>query len=249
MPLRSLAVLALAAALDAGAVDITVLSAGAVKAPFDGIAAAWEKSSGHHVRTTFAPAGVLREKLAAGAKPDLVIVPAEALDALAASGAIDPASRRDLGTVGIGVAVRDGAPLPDVSTPEALKRALLAAPSITYMDPQRGTSGQHVDEKVLPALGIRDAVRDKTVLGEGGYIAEKVARGEVALVIHQITEILPVSGVALAGPLPAPLQKLTVYSGAVGRSAAHAAEARALLEALAGTEGRKAFAARGFGAP
>jgi len=130
-----------------------------------------------------------------------------------------------------------------------LKRTLLDAKSVTYMDPSRGTSGRHFDESVLPALGIRDQVRAKATLGEGGFIAEKVARGEVEIAFHQITEILPVPGVTVVGPLPKELQKLTVYSGAVMKSATHAAEAQSLLDYLASPEGRKAFLERGFAAP
>lgn len=240
---------ALAAALDARAAEVVVLSAGAVKAAFGAVAAAWEKTSGEHVNASFATAGVLRQRIAAGEAADLIIVPAEQLEPLARAGAIDPATRRDLGVVAIGVAVRQGATVPDISTPDAFKRALLAAKSVTYTDPAKGTSGKHFDEQVLTALGIRDAVRAKAVLGEGGYIAEKVARGEVEMAVHQMTEILPVKGVTVVGPLPRELQKLTVYSGAVAKSARNPGGAQALLDRLASPAGREAFTARGFSAP
>ena len=102
---------------------------------------------------------------------------------------------------------------------------------------------------MLPALGIRDAVRAKATLGEGGFIAEKVARGEVEMVFHQLTEILPVQGVDIVGPLPASLQKKTVYTGAVGGKAAHPDAARSLLEYLVSPAGRKVFLDRGFETP
>src|SRR5205823_378686 len=145
--------------------------------------------------------------------------------------------------------VKKGAPVPDISTPDAVKQVLLAAKSVTYMDPERGTSGKHFDQTVLPRLGIRDEVRAKTTLGEGGYIAEKVARGEVEIAFHNLTEILPVEGVTLVGLLPAELQRATVYSGAVLKGARAPAEAQALLDYLASAEGRKAFLDRGFTAP
>jgi molybdate transport system substrate-binding protein len=125
----------------------------------------------------------------------------------------------------------------------------MEAKSLTYMDPTRGTSGKHFDEVVLPKLGIREQVRGKATLGEGGFIAEKVARGEVEIAFHQITEMLPVAGVTIVGPLPPELQKETVYAGAVMKGARHPAEARALLDYLASPEGRKAFLDRGFTAP
>jgi molybdate transport system substrate-binding protein len=114
------------------------------------------------------------------------------------------------------------------------------------MDPQRGTSGKHFDERVLPALGVRDAVRAKATLGEGGYIAEKVARGEVEIAFHNITELLPVAGITIVGLLPEALQRPTIYSGVVMKAAPNAREAAALLEFLASPEGRKSFLDRGF---
>ncbi|HET9576852.1 MAG TPA: substrate-binding domain-containing protein, partial [Usitatibacter sp.] len=233
-------------AATAHAAEITVLSGGAVKSAFTEAAKAWERKTGNAVKATFAPAGDLRRKIAAGESADVLIVPRENLAEFEKAGALAPGVPRDLAGVAMGAAVRKGAPVPDISTPEALKRTLLQAKSLTYMDPARGTSGRHFDQSVLPALGIRDEVRAKTVFGEGGFIAEKVARGEVEIAFHQITEILPVPGVTVVGPLPGELQKVTVYSGAVMKGAAHRAEARSLLDFLASPEGRKAFLDRGF---
>ncbi len=247
-PLAFAASLALAAS-SAAAAEITVLSAGAVKTAFTEAARAWEKKTGHTVKASFAPAGELRRKVEAREPADVLIVPRENLEGFAKSGAIDAATRHDLGVVAMGAAVRKGAPVPDISTPEALKHTLLEAKSLTYMDPRVGTSGKHFDESVLPALGIRDAVRAKATLGEGGFIAEKVARGEVEMAFHQITEMLPVQGITIVGPLPKEVQKLTVYSGVVMKSARQPAEANAFLEYLASPEGRKAFLDRGFTAP
>jgi molybdate transport system substrate-binding protein len=201
------------------------------------------------VKAAFGPAGELRKRLDAGATPDVVIVPAEAIEALAASGKVDAAARRDLGVVSIGAAVRAGAPRPDISTPEALKRTLVAAKSVTYMDPTRGTSGKFFDESVLPALGIRDEVRAKATLGQGGSVAEKVASGEVEIGFQQITELLPVKGVTVLGPLPDALQKRTTYSALLAKDAKHPAEARALLDYLGTPAGRKPFLERGFEQP
>ena len=244
-----------AAALAAGCAtlspprQVAVMSAGAVKTAFTDAAGAWEKKSGHSVLATFAPAGELRKRVAAGEVADILIVPSENLPDYEKAGAIIPSTRRDLGAVAIGAAVRKGARVPDISTPEALKKTLRDVKSLTYMDPTRGTSGKHFDESVLASLGIRDAVRAKTKFGEGGFIAEKVARGEVEIAFHQMTEMLPVAGVTIVGLLPASLQKTTVYSGAVMKGARNPGEAQALLDYLASSEGRKAFLDRGFTAP
>lgn len=245
-----LAVLCLAwLAFAARAAEVVVLSAGAVKTAFTAASGAWQAESGVTVRATFAAAGELRERIAKGEAADILIVPQENLAEYDRAGAIDSATRRDLGAVAMGAAVKAGAPRPDISTPEALKRTLQQAKSLTYMDPKRGTSGKHFDETVLPKLGIRDEVRAKATLGEGGFIAEKVARGEVEIAFHQITEMLPVAGVTILGPLPPELQKVTVYSGVLMKGARQPREAQALLDYLAAGAGRQAFLDRGFTAP
>jgi len=130
-------------------------------------------------------------------------------------------SRTDIGRTGMGVGVRDGAPQPDISSVDAFKRALLEAKSIVYVDPASGaTSGTHF-AAVLQKLGIADAVKAKTKLVPGGYPAELVAKGEVEMVVHQISEIVPVKGVTLVGPLPKELQKLTIYSDGETDPVAH----------------------------
>jgi molybdate transport system substrate-binding protein len=242
---RWLALLCLAAPA-AFAAEITVMSGGAVKTAFTAAAAAWEKSTGNAVKAEFMPAGESRQRIAKGEVADLLVIAAENLPELERAGVLDLSTRRDIASVGMGAAVKAGAPVPDISSPEALKRTLAEAKSVTYMDPARGTSGKHFDEVVLPKLGLRDAVRAKTVFGEGGFIAEKVARGEAEIVFHQLTEMRPVKGVTIVGPLPPELQKLTVYAGVVMKGARHPAEARTLLDYLASPEGRKVFLDLGF---
>ena len=231
------------------AAEVTVLSGGAVKSAFTEAAAAWEKKAGNLVKADFAPAGEMRKRVASGYVSDVLIGPAENLPEYEKAGAIELASRGDLGVVAMGVAVRKGAAVPDISTPEALKAVLRNAKSLTYMDPARGTTGKHFDETVLPRLGIRDEVRAKAQLGEGGLIAEKVARGEVELAFHQMTEMLPVQGITIVGPLPAELQKETTYSAVVMTGAKNPAGARELIGYLISPEGRQVFLSRGFTAP
>lgn len=135
-----------------------------------------------------------------------------AIDDLARKGIAATGTRTVLARVGIGVAVREGAALPDISTPEALKQTLLAAKSLVYVDPAKGgTSGIHF-AGVLQRLGIAEAVKGKTTLLPGGYVVELVAKGEIELGVHQISEILAVKGVRLVGPLPRELQKITIFT-------------------------------------
>ena len=241
--------IAAAAALPAGAAELVVMSVGAVRSAFADATPGWEAASGNKVQASFDPAGDVRKKIAAGQAADIIILPAESFQGLERDGTVVVGPMRDLGGVQMAAAVRAGAPVPEVTTVEGLKRTLLGAKSVTYMDPQRGTSGKHFDETVLPRLGIRDEVRAKATLGEGGYIAEKVASGDIEIAFHNLTEILPVKGVTIAGLLPPELQRATVYSGAVTRSSRHPAEAQALLDYLSSPQGRKSFLDRGFTAP
>ena len=169
-----------------------------------------------------------------------------AIDDAIRDGRVVAGSRTDLARTGMGVGVREGAPRPDIATPEAFKATLLAAKSLVYVDPAQGaTSGIHF-KSVLERLGIADAVRAKTQLVPGGYPAEKVAKGEVEMVVHQISEIVPVKGVAMVGPLPGDLQKVTVYSAGLAARSRQPAVGRAFMAFLARPAFRPKFAAAGL---
>ena len=183
--------------------EIRVLSGGAAKSLVDPLARSFK---GATVHMEYQPMGKLTQSLKAGDPADMVIVTTEVLPTLQLQG-------KAIARVGIGVAVNEKAPSPDISTVDAFKKTLLAAKSVVYIDPKVGTSGKHVAQ-ILQQLGISEEVNRKTTFGQGGYITEPVGRGEIELGIHQISEILPVKGVKLAGPLPAELQKYTTYVAA-----------------------------------
>jgi molybdate transport system substrate-binding protein len=209
--------------------EIKVLGAGAVRSIVTELAEAFRRETGHTVTLTFGTVGVIRQKLSAGEPADVVIMTDVAIDEMARQGAVAPGSRTDIARTAIGVGVREGAPRPDISTPEAFKQTLLAAKSLVYVDPAQGaTSGIHF-ASVLQRLGIAEAVQGKTQLVPGGYPAERVATGEAELVVHQISEIVPVKGVVLVGPLPGDLQKVTVYSAGVAPRSAAPETARAFI--------------------
>jgi molybdate transport system substrate-binding protein len=224
---------------------LTIFSGGAVKAGLAEAAALYEKQKGAKVVIEYHPMGPLTKLLTEGAKPDLVILTDDVWADVAGKGLVEPASKTEVGRVGIGVAVNEKAPSPDISTPEAFKKALLAAKSVVYIDPTRGTSGKHL-AMVMKDMGILDEVNAKTKFGSGGYVVEPVGRGEIEFGMHQITEILPVKGVKLVGPLPASLQKETVYFGATTPHTGNRADATAFLAFLRTPDVRKEFASRGF---
>ncbi len=203
----------------APAAEIKVLSAGAVRAAVTELADQFRQETGHTVQFTFATVGALQQKIAAGEAADLFIMSDGAIQELERKGTVVAGTKRDIARVGVGVCVRAGAPAPDISSPEAFKRTLLDAKSVVYMDPaQGGTSGIHF-AGVLERMGIAEALKGKTTLWPEGYAAEPVARGEVELCVHQMSEILAVKGVTLVGPLPREYQKLTIYSSGLAARA------------------------------
>jgi molybdate transport system substrate-binding protein len=187
--------------------EIKVLSGGAARHALEPLAATF---SGHTVKFDFQTMGRLQQSLAAGAKPDMLVVTTEVLERLEKDGRLPAGKGTPLARVGIGVAVHEKAPLPDISTPEAMRRTLLAARSIVYINPKTGTSGKYVEE-MFSKLNILESVKGKVTLVNEGYAVAPVGRGEVELGIHQISEILPVPGVKLVGELPKEFQRYTVY--------------------------------------
>ena len=157
-----------------------------------------------------------------------------------------PGSRTDLAKTGVGVMVKAGAPVPDISTVDAFRRALLAAKSVAFIDPKAGGSSGIYVEGLLARLGIADQINAKAVLVHGGAVADYVAKGEAEIGIHQISEILPVAGVTLVGPLPAEIQNFTVYSAGVGAAAKDNAAARAFIGFLAGPQALPIVKAKGM---
>ena len=241
---------ALAVAMaSASAAEIHVLCAGAARGSVVPLIEPFQRESGHTIRFDYGTAGQIVAKLKEGQRPDVVIVTSTVIAELEKAGTVAAGSAAPLGRTGIGVGVAEGAPLPDISSVEAFRKTLLAARAVAYIDPAAGgTSGKHF-ASVLARLGIEEAIKPKAVLVPGGYAAERVAKGEADLVVHQISEILPVKGVKLVGPLPAELQLYTTYTAALIAGTSNAAAAQAWIRYLSGPAGRRSFAERGLEAP
>jgi len=225
--------------------QISVLSGGAAKSFIEPLAASFK---GHTVKLEFQPMGKLTKSLADGYPADMVVVTSEVLEQLKQDPKLSIANAKPIARVGIGVAIHENARVPDISSVEAFKKTLLAARSVVYIDPKVGTSGKHVAE-ILHRLGIAEQVNAKAKLGSGGTITEPVGRGEIELGIHQISEILPVKGVKLAGPLPPELQKYTVYVAVPVAQSARQNVVSEFVKHLTSAQARERLAQAGYTEP
>ncbi len=206
--------------------EIRVMQTAAFKAAYEELVPGFEKSSGHKVATLWTPSVDMMKKLKDGEIVDMAIMSATAIDELIKHGRL--IVRTDLATSGIGVAVRAGAPKPDISSGEALKRAVLAAKSVVY---STGPSGIYLKD-LFERWGIAPEVAAKLVVVKGEPAGAVCARGEAELAFQQVCELLPVPGIDLVGPLSSDVQKITTFSAAVHRGAAHPDSAVALIKYL-----------------
>jgi molybdate transport system substrate-binding protein len=220
------------ASASAGAAEINVVAAGAVRGIVGGMIDDYSKQIGLKFNLVVGPTGQLRAALASGKPVDLVIVSAPLMAEMEKAGRITSGSRLDLGRVGLGVVVREGTPSPDISTPEAIKTALLKANTIAYTDPKLGGTSVEQLMKFAESAGIKDEVVRKGLISTGGNdAAAKVAEGKADIAIVPITDI-HAKDAKLVGPLPEPIQLWTVYSAAIPVSSADPAAARAFVAAM-----------------
>ena len=233
--------LSLSAAPSSSAAEVKVLTAGAFKQVVLALVPDFEKQTGNKVIVDNDTAGGLQKRIESGEAFDVAIITPAIVDGLAASGKIVPNSRVNLATVSIGVVVKEGAPRPDIGSVEAFKNALLAAKSVAYIDPASGgSSGIYVD-KLLERLGIADQVRPKA-----NYVADLIVSGEAELGVHQISEIVPVKGAVLVGPLPKEIQNTTTYAAGLSAAVQNKEAAQALIKMFSGPAAASVFKAKGM---
>jgi molybdate transport system substrate-binding protein len=237
--LAILAAFALHAA--AQAAEIKVLCTIGVKPALPDVVAEFERASGHKVSIAWGNAATLKTRYLEGERADVAILTAAAIDDLTKAGKV-VGPRIDLARSGVGLAVKAGAPKPDISSPEALKRALLAAKSIGYST--QGASGVHF-VKVVERLGIAAEVKAKHK-ETTGVVGELVAAGEAEIGVQQIPELAAVPGVDVIGPLPVDLQVITVFSAALDAGAKDNEAANAFIKFIAAPAAAAAYKAKGL---
>jgi molybdate transport system substrate-binding protein len=213
----------------AGAADVKVLTAGAFKQIVLAMQPQFEKQTGHKLIVDNDTVGALVKRIEGGEAFDVVFVSPGAVDQLIAKGKVAAGTRTNLARVGVGVMVKEGAAKPDVSTVEAFKKAVLDAKSVAYIDPASGGSSGIYLSKLFEQMGIADQVKPKAKLKQGGYVADLIVSGQAELGIHQISEIVPVKGVTLVGPLPKEIQNYTTYAGGISAGTTQSDAAKALI--------------------
>lgn len=221
---------------------LKVLATNALDAALRDLVPEFERP-GSRVSVAYLSTNQILERAKGGETADLLIAGRAAIDELAGAGKVEKESRTDLAASGIGVCVRSGASKPDIGTVEAFKRALLAAKSVAHT--ATGQSGSYF-AVLVDQLGIGDEVRAKAKVSAGGIIGEFVARGEAELGIQQISEVLAVPGVALVGPLPPEIQKVTVFAAATCSDSREKQAAQALVRCLTTASAAMLMKAKGL---
>ena len=227
--------------------EIKVMSTGAVEPMVKMFAPVFERETGHKANLIFGTAGGIRGRLDAGEQPDLLILPAANMEAMDKAGKLVPGSRTDLGRTVTGIAIKQGAPAPDVSTPAAFKEALVKAKGVSFSDPAAGGSSGTYFAGLLQKLGIADAVNKKAVLGKRGYeVAQAVVDGRAEIGTTFISELLTVPGVRILGPLPGELYFANTYTAGIPAESRQQEAAKALLRVLTNPKARDQWVKAGL---
>jgi molybdate transport system substrate-binding protein len=218
----------------ANAAEVRVMISGGLTAAFNALVPEFERQTGNKVLVAYGPSmgttvNAIPVRLDRGEPADVLIMMGYALGDLAKSGKVIPDSRVDLVKSRIGVAVRTGAPKPDISSADTLKRALLAAKSVAYSD---SASGVYVSSEMFKKLGIENEMKDKARMIPATPVGEIVAHGDAEIGFQQISELKPVPGIDIVGPLPADLQKITVFSAGIATASKEPEAGNALIKFL-----------------
>jgi molybdate transport system substrate-binding protein len=231
--LTALALLAFSAL--AQAEEVRVMTSGGFTAAYKILGPKFAAATGNTLATSLGPSmgkapEAIPNRLARGEHADVVIMVGYALDDLIKQGKVDPASRVELADSRIGLVVREGAPTPDISNVEALKKTLLDAQSVAYSD---SASGVYIEQQLFKTLGVEDQLKPKAHMIPKVPVGSVVATGDFQLGFQQVSELLPVPGVSFVGKIPESVQSVTRFAAGIPVGAQHPAEAKALLTYLA----------------
>jgi molybdate transport system substrate-binding protein len=232
----------------AQAEELRVMTSGGFTAAYKALGPKFAASTGNTLDTALGPSmgkapEAIPNRLARGEKADVVIMVGYALDELIKQGKVDPASRVELADSRIGMVVRDGAPKPDISTVDSLKKTLLEATSVAYSD---SASGVYIENQLFKRLGIDDQLKPKSKMIPKIPVGSVVATGDYQLGFQQVSELLPIPGVSFVAKIPESVQSVTRFAAGIPVGAQHPAEAKALLEYLASSAAQPDVKATGL---
>ena len=227
--------------------ELKVLCANGMQTVIEDLAPKFERATAHKLAITFATGGATIKRARDGEAADVVIAIREGIDGLVKASKAVAGTAARLASTGISIAVRKGAPKPDISSPEALKRTLLTAKSVTYLNPaDGGASGIHF-AKVLDRLGIASEMKSKTVFApKAAAVGALVANGEAEIGVLQFQLLYSVPGIDIVGPLPGDLQSTTVFSAAIMANSTNAEASKALINFLRTPEAAAVTKAKGM---
>jgi molybdate transport system substrate-binding protein len=226
--------------------EIKVLTSVALQSALNQVAPDYEKATGNKLNIGYSLIADVRKRMLAGETADVIILSRPVMDELDKQGKFAPGSVTNVAGTPVALAVRAGAPKPDIGTVDALKRTLLAAKSIVYSDPAKGGASGVYFAHVVDRLGITDQLKPKTILVPGAQAAEVVAKGEAEIGVGQMSEIVPVAGAQVLGPLPGELASTTLFTGGIGATTKVPEAAKSLIQFLTGPVARPVFIAKGF---
>jgi len=242
--LHAAALAAAASVAPASAQNVVVLSSNGVRAPVERLMEQCTRAAGRPVSVTYGTSASIRQRVTGGEAVDAVLATTEVVGELAKAGHLDSAAVAALGRAGIGLGIRVGAHRHEIGTPAEIKQALMSAKSVAYA--ADGASRPHI-ERMFERLGIAAEMKGKALLEQGSArAAEKVVKGDAEIVLTLVSEILPVAGLDLLGPVPAEFQSYISFAGAVGTHAASRAAARAFIDCVAAPAAAPTFTAQGI---
>jgi molybdate transport system substrate-binding protein len=226
--------------------EIKVMASVALKSTLDDLAAKFESTGGGKITMVYGLAAQLKKRVSDGEADDVAVLIRPMMEDLLKQGKLTAGSLTNVGGTPVAIAIRAGAPKPDIGTVDALKHTLIAAKSISYSDPAKGGASGVYFAKVVDQLGLTDELKAKTILVPGAQAPELVAKGEAELGVAQGSEIVPVAGAEILGPLPGKLGSVTPFTAGIASASKAPDAAKAFIKFITGSDAAPILKAKGF---
>ena len=238
--------LAVVAVGPAPGAELKIFGSRVTKMVVDDIGPQFEQATGNKLSIGYSLNAAIRKRILEGETADVIILSRPVMDDLQKQDKLAPGSIVNVAGTAVAVAVRAGAPKPDISSADALKRSLLEAKSVVYADPAKGGASGVAFAKVIDRLGIAEQLKSKTILVPGAQAADVVAKGEAEIGVGQASEIVPVAGAQLVGPLPGELASVTKFTAGIGAGSKAPGAAKTLIQFLTGPTAAPVFTSKGL---